>query len=366
MDLSEFLKKIPDRDKLSPSQLIPYFMYYLHYENDLISASQIQTCFDILRIKAYSNIPAWLGTNSKGKNAMLIKNKNGYTLTRKCSDRISHEIENDSLEEIMSNDRYIEDSFKSKIQKFIEKGIDIKKKESTELAGRLKVSGEQYSQWMAEIKLFSQRYLKEHPLYQDIQRTYFHKNTSGSYEDMMGYLRILENDIPFKNSKLVQTNNNGENNLEKRDIVETNKIFIVHGHDNLAKEQVARVVEKAGFEAIILHEKASGGKTIIEKIEKYSDVSFAIVLYTPCDLGRDKNLKEDNYRARQNVIFEHGYLIGKLGREHVCALVKENVETPGDISGVVYVQMDDAGAWKMDVAKEMEIAGLKIDFNKFI
>ena len=82
----------------------------------------------------------------------------------------------------------------------------------------------------------------------------------------------------------------------------------------------------------------------LKKIERFSDVCYAVVLYTECDKGRDKNkpVEQERYRARQNVVFEHGYLIGKLGRDHVCALVKGDVETPGDISGVIYTSMDPA------------------------
>lgn len=146
------------------------------------------------------------------------------------------------------------------------------------------------------------------------------------------------------------------------------KIFIVHGHDDAAKQEMARTLEKAGFEAIILHEQADSGKTIIEKIEKNTDVSFAVVLYTECDYGRAKedDIAKERFRARQNVVFEHGYLIGKLGRDRVCALVKGNVETPGDISGVVYTPMDAAGAWKMQLGKNMKDVGLDIDMNKLI
>lgn len=146
--------------------------------------------------------------------------------------------------------------------------------------------------------------------------------------------------------------------------VDSNKVFIVHGHDNAAKESVVRFLEKIDMEAIILHEQADKGKTIIEKIEEYTDVAFAIVLYTPCDLGRAKNESKDKMRARQNVVFEHGYLIGKLGRNRVCALVKDNVETPGDISGVVYKKMDDNKAWMYEIYKEMKAAGIQIDANK--
>ena len=147
--------------------------------------------------------------------------------------------------------------------------------------------------------------------------------------------------------------------------MDKSKVFIVHGHDNAAKQAVARFVEKIGFEAIILHEQASSGKTIIEKIEANSNVGFAIVLYTPCDLGRSKE-EEDQLkpRARQNVIFEHGYLIGKIGRKNVSALVKGDVETPNDISGVVYIKMDEADSWKYAVGKEMKACGYDVDLNK--
>jgi len=145
------------------------------------------------------------------------------------------------------------------------------------------------------------------------------------------------------------------------------KIFIVHGQDETAKLDVARFIEKLGYEAIILHEQVSSGKTIIEKIEELSNVGYGIVLYTPCDIGAKKgdesNLKA---RARQNVVFEHGYLIAKLGRRNVCALVKGKIEIPNDISGVVYVPMDDHKAWKLEIAKELRNAGYDVDMNLII
>lgn len=146
-----------------------------------------------------------------------------------------------------------------------------------------------------------------------------------------------------------------------------NKIFIVHGHDNLAVQEMARTLAKCEFEPIILHEQPDAGLTIIEKIERYTDVCYAVVLYTEDDLGHEKNTEasEERNRARQNVVFEHGYLIGKLGRNRVTALVKGNIETPGDISGVVYVPMDNGGAWKMHLAKNMQDINLPVDMNKF-
>lgn len=151
-------------------------------------------------------------------------------------------------------------------------------------------------------------------------------------------------------------------NFDETDI--KGKVFIVHGHDSSAKNEMARTIEHLGYKAIILHEQADGGDTIIEKIEKYSNVEFAVVLYTECDLGCDINKKDElRPRARQNVVFEHGYLIGKLGRNNVCSFVKGNVETPGDISGVVYITMDDNSGWKIKLAQNMKESGLIIDMN---
>lgn len=148
--------------------------------------------------------------------------------------------------------------------------------------------------------------------------------------------------------------------------INRSKIFIVHGHDDAAKLEVARFIEKIGFEPIILHEQASESKTIIEKIEAYSDVGFGVVIYSPCDVG-SKNIDspELSGRARQNVVFEHGFLIGKLGRSKVCPLVKGNVETPNDISGIVYTSMDSSN-WQIELAKELRAADYPVDMNNVI
>lgn len=138
------------------------------------------------------------------------------------------------------------------------------------------------------------------------------------------------------------------------------QIFIVHGQDEITKLDVASFITSLGLEPIILHMQASSGMTIIEKIEHYSNVGFGIVLYTPCDVGARAGVLSGKYRARQNVVFEHGYLIGKLGRPRVTALVKGEIETPNDISGVVYVPLDDAGNWQTQLKIELRAAGYKV------
>tara|TARA_R110000868_G_scaffold190862_1_gene434707 strand:- start:6841 stop:7755 length:915 start_codon:yes stop_codon:yes gene_type:complete len=139
-----------------------------------------------------------------------------------------------------------------------------------------------------------------------------------------------------------------------------NEVFIVHGRDEIAKYEMSQFIEDLGLKPIILHEQASLSRTIIEKIEAYSNVGFGVVLYTPCDVGRIASSLTSQYRARQNVVFEHGYLIGKLGRSRVSAIIKGDVETPNDISGVIYEEMDKDGLWKEALKIEMRAAGYNV------
>lgn len=141
------------------------------------------------------------------------------------------------------------------------------------------------------------------------------------------------------------------------------KVFIVHGHDDGARETVARFLERIGLEAIILHEQANQGRTVIEKVIANSDVGFAVVLLTPDDEGCAKGGTPEP-RARQNVLLELGYFIGRLGREKVCALKRGLLEIPSDFAGVVWEPMDSAGGWKQALARELEAAGHSIDWNK--
>lgn len=152
-------------------------------------------------------------------------------------------------------------------------------------------------------------------------------------------------------------------------ISQNNQIFVVHGHDNEMKETVARVLKNVGLEPIILHEQENLGRTIIEKFESCSEnVSFAVVLLSPDDFGYKKNQLPESAipRARQNVILELGYFMGKLGRKNVVALNKggTDLEIPSDSLGIVYIPFDPYYGWKLTLAKELKVSGYDIDFSK--
>jgi len=146
------------------------------------------------------------------------------------------------------------------------------------------------------------------------------------------------------------------------------RVFLVHGHDEAALQSCARFIEKLGLPLTVLREEPNQGRTIIEKFIDYSDVGFAVVLLTGDDRGgaADKPYDEQSPRARQNVVFELGFFIGKLGRERVCALYEEGVEVPSDYQGVAFVKLDNRFAWRLELAKELRAAGLPVDLNKAV
>jgi hypothetical protein len=141
------------------------------------------------------------------------------------------------------------------------------------------------------------------------------------------------------------------------------EVFIVHGHDEV-REAVARFIERLDLDPIILAEQPNSGKTIIEKLEDYQDVAFALVLLTPDDVG-GKDSANLKHRARQNVILELGFFMGALGRSKVCALYKGSIEMPSDYSGVIFISLDQAD-WRVKVAKELKKSGFAVDINKAV
>lgn len=177
-------------------------------------------------------------------------------------------------------------------------------------------------------------------------------------QSLLNELLDKSSSYPFDSERL-----NYNKELRKGIMMRNNRIFIVHGHNTEVKDKVEMLCRRIGLDPIILSEQANEGMTVIEKIERYSDVYYAIVLYTCCDEGRVKGSSQLMGRARQNVVFEHGYMVAKLGRNKAIALVEKGVEIPSDLNGVVYVSLENSD-WKNQIMRELESAGLKVDWSK--
>jgi len=121
------------------------------------------------------------------------------------------------------------------------------------------------------------------------------------------------------------------------------KIFVIHGHDSEALEDLHAFLESQKTTPIIIQTKTSmGSSTIIEKFEKYAkDAVFAIALLTPDDKQAEELEGNSKFRARQNVILEMGWFMGKLGRERIILLHKGSVELPSDIIGISYMKFEN-------------------------
>jgi predicted nucleotide-binding protein len=148
----------------------------------------------------------------------------------------------------------------------------------------------------------------------------------------------------------------------------SNRVFVVHGHDEKAKSELEIILAEMGLDPVVLHRQPDGGKTIIEKFEHYSDVGFAFVLMTPDEVAyltrdeaKDDNQRKKEYRARPNVIFEFGYFVGKLGRDRTCCLLRGDVVPPSDINGLIYKQFSSSvEEVAYAIGKELKQAGYKL------
>ena len=186
--------------------------------------------------------------------------------------------------------------------------------------------------------------------------------------------------IILNNGAIINCFHNGNHNVQGKNIqvvkeylaskTRTNKkqIFVVYGHDEMAKTQLEAILRRWDLEPIILDQQASSGQTIIEKLEEYvRSVSYAIVLATPDDLGHAKDVDESKYRVRQNVVLELGMFLAKLGREKVAILLKEEeeFEKPTDIQGIIYIpfrsSVEDAS---LSLIRELSKQGYEIDTTR--
>lgn len=147
------------------------------------------------------------------------------------------------------------------------------------------------------------------------------------------------------------------------------KVFVVYGHDQVARTQLEAMLRRWDLEPLILDQLESSGNTVIEKLEEYiPQADFGIVLATPDDIGYPKEKDgEKKYRVRQNVILELGMLLSRLGRTKVAILLKniEDMEKPSDINGLIYIPFSsDVKEATVDLAKEMNRNGYYIDVSK--
>jgi hypothetical protein len=139
-----------------------------------------------------------------------------------------------------------------------------------------------------------------------------------------------------------------------------NRVFIVHGRNDVARTKVMKLLMRVGLTGIVLHEQPNMGRHLLTKfIDEAELVTFAIVLLTDDDIGGVSDMVLQP-RARQNVILELGYFLAHLGQQRVCAIKTPGLETPSDFDGIVYISMDNQGAWEQGLIRELRAAGMPL------
>ena len=166
----------------------------------------------------------------------------------------------------------------------------------------------------------------------------------------------------------------GKNQQQGKDILDGKvttggrKVFVVYGHDEIARTQLEAMLRRWDLDPIILDQQASSGQTIIEKLEEYgADVGYAIVLATPDDEGKAVNEESYKFRVRQNVVLELGMFLAKLGRNKVAILLKENknFEKPSDIQGLIYIPFQNkVDEVAINLIRELSRQGINIDSGR--
>ncbi|HEY1546150.1 MAG TPA: nucleotide-binding protein [Xanthobacteraceae bacterium] len=150
--------------------------------------------------------------------------------------------------------------------------------------------------------------------------------------------------------------------IPERSSEKSSKVFVVHGRDDGAKNEVALFLRAMGLEPIILHLRPNGGRHLLTKFREESEgAAFAVILMTPDDEGGIAGAVDRRPRARQNVVFELGFFIGKLGPGRVAALLNGNVEKPSDFDGIAYISFDSDSHWKTELARELHHAKVPFD-----
>ena len=148
--------------------------------------------------------------------------------------------------------------------------------------------------------------------------------------------------------------------VEETSTTKEKKIFIVYGGEPAELGTLKAVLNASNIKIIDLAKTAGSGKTIIEEFEAHAaDSDFALVLATPEIEGKD-----GTWYMRQNVIFEYGYFVAKLGRENVRFLRTDRgkeFDTPSDIAGTKYISLD-RGDWLPLLGQDLKEAGFSTIF----
>ena len=127
----------------------------------------------------------------------------------------------------------------------------------------------------------------------------------------------------------------------------TNRVFVVSAANNPLLQQLTALLKELGIEASVYQRTGGGSDALLPHIEKQSDTHYAFYLIGPDDLP--------------SVMFELGYLVGKIGANRVCCIYQKDVQVPKNIPGVqrkeIIVKLEEIS---FSLIKELKAAGYSV------
>ena len=144
-------------------------------------------------------------------------------------------------------------------------------------------------------------------------------------------------------------------NDSKTTQMENKNVFIVYGRDENLLNEVKLLVTQLGLKPILISNEPDKGRSIFGKIkDSVNKCCYSIVLWTPDDVGSLATETEKiQFRARENVLIELGYVVAKLGEENVTIIKKGNPNIPTDIQGLALILREES-EWKNHLYKNLK------------
>jgi predicted nucleotide-binding protein len=136
----------------------------------------------------------------------------------------------------------------------------------------------------------------------------------------------------------------------------------VVSHDAQVRDAALSLIRQLGLQPAFLPELSNpSGGAFFNRLEHLADLQYAIVLLPVNALDAAAGgLKA----LSPGLLMELGFLLGTVGKDRVFFLVPGPTAKPLPWEGVACVPMDDAGLWRLLLARAMKQAGLDVDLNR--
>ena len=118
------------------------------------------------------------------------------------------------------------------------------------------------------------------------------------------------------------------------------------------QQKVESFLQEIGVRPIVLADQRPA-EALIERFEDFATDAFAIVLLAGEPQGSN--------HPDPSLLFQLGFLSGRLGRRRITALFRDGLELPPECEEVLCIPFDEIGIWKFALMRDLEVSGFATD-----